>query len=114
MELIKAQEGITCVCFMGGDNDIPSLGTLAQYVRNRFQLHTAWYTGLQFRPKDIERPITLVFDYIKTGPYIEEMGPITSKKTNQRMYAKGRVLHKMDVSNEKFYDITGKFWKDES
>ena len=112
-ELIDANQGITCVCFMGGDSDIPWLTTLAQYVRNRYQLRTAWYSGLNWTPQ-IDRPTSWVFDYIKTGPYIEECGPLTSRKTNQRMHARGSVLHKMDTSPHTFYDITDRFWKDDN
>ena len=110
-ELIDNNMGISCVCFMGGDNDIPSLTTLAQYVKCRYQLHTAWYSGLTWKPT-MDRSAAWWFDYIKTGPYIESFGPLTSPTTNQRMYARGRVLHKTDMSPHTFYDITDKFWKD--
>lgn len=114
MELIEANKGITCVCFMGGDNDIASLHTLAQCVKDKTQLRTAWYSGLQFRPSQGDRPTCKVFDFIKSGPYIEKYGPLTSRNTNQRMYAKGKVLKKMDMSEEGFYDITDRFWNTEN
>lgn len=110
-KMIESNDGITCVCFMGGDNDIPTLHELAKHVQDNHDLRTAWYTGLMFRPT-MDRPIAEVFDYIKVGPYIEEDGPLTSETTNQRMYAKGEVLHKMDMSPNTFYDITDKFWTD--
>lgn len=114
-ELIEANDGITCVCFMGGDNNILQLHSFAWFVRHTFKLHTAWYSGLSFIPKHKgDRKITEVFDYIKTGPYIEICGPLTSKTTNQRMYARGSVLHKMDANPHVFYDITDKFWKDDT
>lgn len=109
-ELIDANKGITCVCFMGGDNDIPSLISLADYVHKNYSLHTAWYSGLDWAPVQIDRPSCMAFEYIKTGRYIEDLGPLTSTKTNQRMHAKGSVLKKMDVSSHMFYDITDKFW----
>lgn len=112
--MIKENKGITCVCFMGGDSDIPRLCHLAQYVKDVYKLKVAWYTGLSWHPTTIERPTTQVFDFIKTGPYIEKYGPLTSKTTNQRFYTKGIHMHKMDASDRMFYDTTYKFWKDDS
>ena len=100
-DLIDKNVGITCVCFMGGDNDIPSLSILAQYVRHRYQLKTAWYTGLEFKPS-LDRPICTYFDFIKTGPYIESLGPLNNPNTNQRMWVK--------IKNA-FKDITNKFYE---
>lgn len=114
-ELIENNKGITCVCFMGGDNNIPALHALALFVKNNYTLRTAWYSGLYWTPRIIgDRPTAEVFDYIKTGEYKEDLGPLTSKTTNQRMYARGSVLNKMDASPRMFYDITDKFWTDES
>jgi hypothetical protein len=56
--------------------------------------------------KDID---TFYFDYIKVGPYIEDLGPLTSPTTNQIFYCKGKHLHKMDANDEMLYDITDKF-----
>lgn len=30
------------------------------------------------------------------------------------MYCRGKHLHKFDVNKEEFYDITNKFWKNDS
>ena len=46
------------------------------------------------------------FDYIKMGPYIEELGPLTSRTTNQRLY---EIKHK--PQDNELIDITHKFWK---
>lgn len=35
ISLIKNNPGITCICFMGGDNDIPKLIELAYIVRKQ-------------------------------------------------------------------------------
>lgn len=105
-KLIESNDGITCVCFMGGDNDIPSLIELSKYVKQYHDLKTAWYSGLTFTPY-IDRPSVEYFDYVKTGPYIELCGPLTSKLTNQRFYKKeeGSIIQ--------FKDITYRFWKDD-
>lgn len=111
-ELIENNKGITCVCFMGGDTNIPNLMTLAQHTKRKFGLRTAWYSGLAFMPT-MDRATSAVFDYIKVGPYREKYGPLTSRTTNQRFYAKGSVLKKMDANGHMFYDITDRFWKDD-
>ena len=105
--LIKENDGITCVCFMGGDCDLPRLHTLGEYVKNHYGLKIAWYTGLDFTVHDISRPLLELFDFIKTGKYIEAFGSLTSRTTNQRFYAK---LNKLDASPNRFYDITDRFW----
>lgn len=111
-ELIDNNKGITCVCFMGGDCDLMRLYILADYV-HELGLKTAWYSGLAFSLESlgdvVARPIiTDSFDYVKTGPYVESLGPLNKKTTNQRMYKK--------VSDKpiKFEDITYKFWKGEN
>ena len=112
-KLLKENEGITCVCFMGGDNDIPYLSWMADFVRARAHLKTAWYTGLDFHPT-MDRPICKSFDFIKTGRYIEQYGPLTNPKTNQRFYTKGSAMKKMDANPHMWYDTTDKFWTDDT
>ena len=52
------------------------------------------------------------FNYIKLGPYIEELGPLNNKNTNQRLY---QVREERDETTGDSYkgvtDITYKFWK---
>lgn len=103
-EMANENNGITCVCFMGGDCDIPYLTYLANFVKSTLHLKTAWYTGLVFNPSSAGHiEVSKVFDYIKTGPYIKEFGPLTNKKTNQRFYKKKNTFE--------WEDITYKFWK---
>lgn len=101
--LIQKNNGISCVCFMGGDNDLPELHHLAEYIHREHKLKTAWYTGLEFTPT-MDRIIAQPFDYIKTGPYIESVGPLSSPRTNQRFYKR--------ISTTGFKDITSIFYKD--
>ena len=108
-ELIEANNGITCVCLMGGDNNISLINVLASFIKKEYGLKVAWYSGRSTIPymsfKD--------FDYIKIGPYKEEFGPLNSKTTNQRMY-KIEEVHNEDGSfSYEFKDITNKFWKDD-
>lgn len=108
--LIKANPGITCVCFMGGGNDTGSkiqLMLFAKRLRDEWKLKSAWYTG----QTEITISCTSVFDYVKLGPYIAEKGPITKKTTNQRMIM---FNHETGIGPSWYAaDITYKFWKDE-
>ena len=106
-DLIRANSGVSCVCFMGGDqnpkliNDLAfAVGLLSDKPRK-----VAWYSG----NNHISKEITLkYFDYIKIGGYNELFGPLTCKTTNQKMY---KITHTKgdDVIN----DITYKFWKND-
>lgn len=84
--LIKKNAGVTCILFMGGDSDLNSLKELAASImlRGDYPHATAWYTGLNTIPQEMWD----YFDYIKIGEYIEELGPLTSKRTNQKLYQK--------------------------
>jgi len=85
---------ITCVAFMGGDADPEEVAKWAQYVR---PLKTAWYSGRMHMPRDEK-----AFDYVKLGPYIEELGGLKSEKTNQRLYKR---------EDDSWKDITASFWR---
>lgn len=94
-------EDITCVCMMGGDSDPTEVQTLADYIHSAYPLIKAgWYSGKQNIPQHIDKKS---FDYIKLGPYIEHLGGLKEKTTNQRLYKK---LH-----DGSFQDITSRFWK---
>lgn len=97
--LIKNNSGISCIAFMGGDSEPKRIDALASFVTNHYQLKVAWYSGRQELSKDIE---LRNFDFIKLGPYIEELGPLSSRTTNQKFYR---------VEKRVLIDITSKFWK---
>lgn len=112
LELIDKNSGITCVCLMGGDQAVNSINWLAKCIKEKYpELKIAWYSGLQKIHNDLNIDY---FDYIKIGPYIEEFGPLTSETTNQVLYCKGKHLHKLDANDNMLYDITDKFWKNET
>ena len=103
--LIKCNEGITCIAFMGGDADEAYLQTLFYLVRTKYpHLKIAWYSG-------IDRVLTNVdikyLDYIKIGPYIKDRGPLNSRNTNQKMYK----IHRTDEGSTLLMNITSKFWR---
>lgn len=89
--------GITCVCFMGGDNDPKEINKLGAHIQTE-GLKSAWYSGRTKLPIEI---CAQNFNYIKLGPYIEELGPLDKPTTNQRLYK---------VEDKGLVDITNKFW----
>ena len=103
--LINKNKGVTCICFMGGDQDPAEISNLAFAVKLRsdYPYKTAWYSGKQHIPDELN---VSDFDYIKVGPYIEKFGGLDNPNTNQIMY-------KVDNNNGKIsiVDITSKFWK---
>lgn len=101
--LIKHNSGISCIAFMGGDSEPKRIDALASFIINHYNsIKVAWYSGRQELSKEIDLQN---FDFIKLGPYIEELGPLNSKTTNQRFYK---------VSNGELVNITSKFWKHET
>jgi anaerobic ribonucleoside-triphosphate reductase activating protein len=92
---------ITCISFMGGDNDPKGVNMLAQYIREEHpQFKVAWYSGKTVISAKVNKQD---FDYIKIGPYIRHLGPLKSPTTNQRLY---HILE-----NGEMEDITERFWK---
>lgn len=107
-KLITKNKGITCVLFMGGDSDPKEIDKLAAYVKGVFsELKVAWYSG-----KDSPDAIVDLenFDFIKLGPYKEEFGPLNKRTTNQKFY---KLFH-TTTGKIKIFDITYKFWKNET
>ena len=94
---------------MGGDSNPLEVDALAQWVKINYPIKTAWYSGRQELSKDINLDN---FSFIKLGPYIEELGPLNNKNTNQRFY----IVEKLYCGNDNYKydlkDITYKFWKD--
>lgn len=102
MQLISKNQGISCVCFMGGDKEPWEVQRLAQRVKEE-GLKAAWYSGKSEIPEDIR---LVNFDYVKLGPYMEEKGPLNSRTTNQVMYKIDHIADRPFV-----VDITSRFWK---
>lgn len=75
---------ITCVGLMGGDNDAVEVLRLLDELREaRPRLRTGWYSGREQLPiffGDYRSP-----DYVKLGPWREELGPLSAVTTNQVM-----------------------------
>lgn len=102
--LIESNKGISCLALMGGDTNVPYLQTLFYWVKTRYpKLKTAWYSG---RDRILLKRDVKYLDYVKTGPYIKERGPLNNKNTNQKLYK----IHHLDENNVRIEDITYKFW----
>lgn len=103
--LINSNKGITAICFMGGDNDTKLINHYASLIKDKFYwIKIGWYSGKQELAKEID---LFNFDYIKLGPYIEELGPLTSKTTNQKLYK----IVQLSGGKHKLIDLTYRFWK---
>lgn len=74
---------VTCLCFMGGDADPYEVVRLAAFVKQTATIKVGWYSGRPALPSDF--PVHH-FQYIKLGPYIERLGPLSSPTTNQKLY----------------------------
>lgn len=110
LELLKKNKGITCVAMMGGDFEPQEVEYFSELVRNIAGLRYAWYSGRQELPKNID---ISKFNYIKLGPYIEELGGLKSPTTNQRLY-EVKMCKELDEKGNPIYgleDITEVFWK---
>lgn len=99
-EKIDFHDGlITCVLFMGGDDaaQVEDLKRCASYCRDR-GYKTALYSGAESIPEHLWN----YFDYVKIGSYKQELGGLSCKTTNQRMYKN---------TSGNWRDITDKFWR---
>lgn len=107
-KLIENNEGITCICFMGGDSSPKEIDMFARCIKDLYDIKVAWYSGRQ----ELNKYINLkCFDFIKLGPYIEEFGPLNSKTTNQRFYQVIKSHYEDGTSGYELLDTTYKFWK---
>ena len=82
-------EAVTCVAFMGGDNDPDRVFELSKELKRcNPRMKTCWYTGMDYEyPGFTQWSHRLTeFDYVKMGPYIEELGPIDKEGSNQVMF----------------------------
>lgn len=99
--LEKNGDLITCVLFLGGDDDKQKddLINCLRYIRlNHPKLKIALYSGFD----QVSNDLINLLDYVKVGPYIKERGGLNNSNTNQRLYK---------IEDGRFNDITSVFWK---
>ena len=87
----------SCICFMGGDQYKEEL-IENLIIAKIMGFKTALYTGQNW----IEYDIMKWLNYLKIGPYIESLGGLADKTTNQRMYK---------IENGAMMDISSSFWR---
>lgn len=103
--LIEKYKGlITCVCFMGGDQNQIELTNLLIRVKQH-KLKAALYTGADSLT-NLNIRILGNLDYCKIGRYDFSLGGLNSPNTNQRML-------KWNWKTSKWDDITYRFWKED-
>ena len=96
--MIADNYGVNCFLFLGEGKDKEALFSLARHIRTAHPgLETALYTGRE----SVEQEYFDLFDYIKVGPYVESLGPLNKRTTNQRIY-----YHSAD--------ITSQFWREKA
>ena len=113
-EMLKKNDGITCVCFMGEGNDPDTLKYLISHLRKKLDKSIA--IGLYTGADDVTDEFYWEnLDYIKIGHYDSKRGPINNKNTNQRLYLGcsvcGNVAEVNGVKHFGWKDITDSFWK---
>lgn len=94
---------ISCICFMGGDQDQEELADLC-YKAHKADIKTCLYTACHV--SGLINSLLDELDYVKTGRFIKEKGPLNDPRTNQRMYRK-----EIHDGIETWIDITHMFWK---
>lgn len=97
---------VTCVAFMGGDNDPDTLFEInREFKRRHPNMKTCWYTGYSYEDHKFLRWSHRLteFDYVKMGRYREELGPIDKEGSNQVMF---KTTSKVSMEN-----ITERFRK---
>ncbi len=98
-DLLSKNKGVNCFLFLGDGLNIDSLCDRAFYIKNKYpSIKTAVYSGYDYIISEYKE----VFDYVKTGKWIESKGPLHVKTTNQRLF---KIV---DGIQE---DITYKFWQ---
>jgi len=98
ISLVSRYEGlITCVCFMGGDQNLDELKDALKTVKD-MGLKTCLYSGED--NVNVFFHLLPLLDYLKVGRYVESLGGLSCKSTNQRFYKVGENL--IDIT-ERFY-----------
>lgn len=92
--LMNKNKGVNCFLFLGEGNDSCTLLKLNDYIKEKYNIETALYSGRDV----VEEELFDKFDYVKVGSYKEEYGALNNRNTNQRLF-----YHREDITN--------KFWR---
>lgn len=79
--LKKYKDLVSCILFLGGEWEKEDLCRKLKLAKE-YGYKTCLYTGLEFN--ELSKEILSELNYVKTGRYIEKLGGLTSKNTNQK------------------------------
>lgn len=97
-DLMEKYKGkVSCICFMGGDWNPEELLSYIKMAKGAGFTTALYVGGTTFYVEFLE-----YLDYIKTGAYVESLGGLSSRDTNQKMWKK---------ENNDWIDITRSFWR---
>lgn len=105
--LIKDKNTVTCYVFLGEGKDKDALKELLQLCKD-YGYKTCIYTG--HNTFDVKYYYGLI-DYLKTGPYIAQLGGLDSVTTNQKFY---HITYDMNTKDVIYKDMTYRFLKTNS
>lgn len=80
-KLLSIGKFCSCITFLGGEQFNEQFISLSKIAKS-FGKKVCLYTGADNVDETIEKQL----DYLKTGPFVKELGPLSSKTTNQRFY----------------------------
>ena len=91
---------ITCICLMGGDQNIIELYEICKRIKEEYGLKICIYTGHNTGDIFAKFIADGLLNYLKIGSYISELGGLNNPNTNQKMFK---------IENGIIKDITKKF-----
>ena len=94
------RNSISCVCFMGGEHNVPEMKIALQMVKDA-GMKTCLYSGCDCAEEFAD--LLPLLDYLKLGHYDEALGGLNNPNTNQSMFA----FDEDGVAT----DITHMFWR---
>lgn len=105
--LIRKNNGVNCVLFLGEGTNQARLLQLAERVRNHWKMDVALYSGRD----EVEEVVWNAFDFLKIGSYKSEFGPLNNPNTNQRLYHFSKFYSSSVGGRKGWRDITSYFWR---
>ena len=88
---------VTCICLMGGDQDIEELNACIDIIQSE-GYKCCVYLGCDEVPQNLRQ-----VEYLKIGHYDKHLGGLNSPSTNQRMYK--WVDNGYTDITERFYNV---------
>lgn len=95
---LKRFPAINSVIFFGGDQYHCQMFDLINKIESENIIYSL-YTGLD-NINEVDKTLLTALTYVKIGCYIEDLGPLNSHKTNQRIY---RLPQYQDQTQEFFW-----------